>query len=102
MIALLGIYLCIAGICLFVGAALTESDDEYEKNIFKNAFYIQREIRKHTARELNTLGVIISVIIATIFLLPCNLLLLAIHIIMKFGELLWHGFKIIFKKKEQE
>lgn len=102
MIALLGIYLCIAGICLFVGAALTESDDEYEKNIFKHAFYIQREIRKHTAREVNTLGVIISVIVATIFLLPCNLLLIAIHIVIKFGELLWRGFKIIFKKKEQK
>lgn len=96
------IYLCIAGVCSAVGGIVTESDDEFETNILKHAFYIQKEIRNYVAREVNTLGVIISVVVATIFLLPCNLLLLAIHIVMKFGELLWHGFKIIFKKKEQE
>lgn len=102
MIVLLIIYLCVAGICSAVGGIITESDDEFETNILKHSFYIQKEIRKHAAREVNTLGVIISVIVATIFLLPCNLILLVIHVVIKFGELLWHGFKIIFKKKEQE
>lgn len=102
MMALLVIYLCIAGTCVFIGGIVTESDDEYETNILKHAFYIQKEIWKYATEEVNTLGVIISVIVATIFLLPCNLILIAIHIVINFGGLLWRGFKFIFKKKEQK
>lgn len=97
-----GLWLCISLGCVVIGCFVTESDNEYEKNILKIAFYIQRSIYDTLSDEINMVGVCICIVVASIFVLPCNLILLVIHLITEIVRLIWKGFKKIFKKKGEK
>ena len=97
-----GLWLCIALFATIICSICTTLFDENEPNILKHAFYFQCEIYNSLHEEINLAGVLIVLIVSSIFLFPCNLVLLVIHIIIKIIYLFWEGFKKIFKKKENK
>lgn len=102
---LFGIYLVLVLYGCIVGGIITAFETENETNILACAFYIQKAfVYENLKGELNAAGIVIVVIVSSVFLLPCNILILAIKTIVRACSLFWTVFKRIFAKtsKTQE
>lgn len=99
---LFGIYLVLALYGCIAGGIFTALETENEKNILICAFYLQIIFYENLKGELNATGIIIVLIVSSVFLLPCNILILTIKTLALACGLFWTMFKRIFKKKPAE
>ena len=98
---LLIIYAMIALTTTIGGSIISLFETEYERNIFIVAFYPQIETVRSLCYELNMAGLIIVLVVETVFLLPCNVILLIAKIIEYAVTGAWALFKKVFKRKEE-
>lgn len=99
---LFGIYLVLALYGCIAGGIFTAFETENEKNILICAFYLQIIFYEKLKGELNTTGIVIVLIVSSVFLLPCNILILAIKTLVFVCSLFWSLFKRVFRKKPAE
>jgi hypothetical protein len=99
---LFGIYLVLVLCGCIFGGILTAFETENERNILKCAFYLQIIFYKNLKGELNTAGIVIVLIVSSMFLLPCNILILMIKTLVLSCGLFWAIFKHVFRKKPAE
>lgn len=99
---LFGIYLVLALYGCIAGGIFTAFETENEKNILICAFYLQIIFYENLKSELNAAGIVIVLIVSSVFLLPCNILILIIKTLVLACGLFWTMFKRIFKKKSAE
>lgn len=96
------IYAVVVSFSALIGGAITANETEYESNILKKAFYLQREAWRKNKDELNIVGLILLIVGITLCCWLANLLIL---VIMSFGYVLnkiWKIFKYIFRKKDKK
>lgn len=99
---LFGIYLILALYGCIAGGIFTAFETENEKNILICAFYLQIIFYENLKGELNATGIVIVLIVSSVFLLPCNILILTIKTLVLVCSLVWAAFKHVFKKKPAE
>ena len=99
---LFGIYLVLALYGCIAGGIFTAFETENETNILVCAFYLQIIFYENLKGELNTAGIVVVLIVSSVFLLPCNILILTIKTLVLVCSLFWAVFKHIFKKKPAE
>lgn len=99
---LFGIYLVLAFFGCIFGGILTAFETENKTNILICAFYVQIIFYENLKSELNAAGTVIVLIVSSVFLLPCNILILTIKTLVLACGLFWAMFKRIFKKKPAE
>lgn len=100
---LFGIYFVLVLYGCIVGGIITAFETENETNILVCAFYVQKAfVYEKLKGELNAAGIIIVLIVSSVFLLPCNILILAIKTIVNACGLFWTVFKRIFAKSHQK
>lgn len=99
---LFGIYMILSLYGCIVGGIFTAYETENETNILICAFYLQITFYENLKGELNTAGIAIVLIVSSVFLLPCNILILTIRILVLVCNLFWAVFKHVFKKKSAE
>lgn len=101
-LVLLVIYVIIVSFSALIGGAITANETDYETNILKKAFYLQREAWRQNKDELNIVGLILLIVGITLCCWAANLLIL---VIMSLGyglEKSWKLFKYIFRKKDEK
>lgn len=86
------------GVC-FAGTFFTLIETEDETNIIARSFYLQSLLYARMEDDVSPTGIAIVLIASTVFLLPCNLLVLLVQLIVILCETTWKLFKWIFKKK---
>lgn len=99
---LFGIYLVLALYGCIAGGIFTAFETENETNILVCAFYLQIIFYENLKGQLNATGIVIVLIVSSVFLLPCNILILTIKTLMLACNLFWAVFKRVFKKKPAE
>ena len=99
---LFGIYLVLALYGCIAGGIFTAFEAENETNILVCAFYLQIVFYENLKRELNATGIVIVLAVSSVFLLPCNVLILTIKTLVLVCGLFWAMFKRVFKKKPAE
>ena len=99
---LFGIYFALALYGCITGGIITAFETEYETNILACAFYLQIIVYENLKGELNAAGIVIVLIVSSVFLLPCNILILTIKTLVLVCSLFWAVFKQVFKKKPAE
>ena len=96
MICLLfSLCVCIAGIFF------TFIETEDETNIIACSFYLQLLLYARMKDNVDPTGIAIVLIASTVFLLPCNLLVLLVRLIVILCDTTWKLFKWIFKVKRR-
>lgn len=93
------IYSLISFIVCITGIIVTVPETEDETNIIVCSFYLQLLLYARMKDNINTAGIAIVLIALSVFLLPCNLLLLLYELIVILRGLTWTLFKWIFKKR---
>jgi hypothetical protein len=96
---LFGIYLVLALYGCIAGGIFTAFETENETNILVCAFYLQIIFYENLKGELNTAGIVVVLIVSSVFLLPCNILILTLKTLMLVCGLVWTMFKRVFRKK---
>ena len=96
------IYAVVVSFSSLIGGAITANETEYESNILKKAFYLQREAWRKNKDELNIVGLILLIVGITLCCWLANLLVLFVMIIGYVLEKSWKFFKYIFRKKEEK
>lgn len=100
--SILTIYMILALYGCIAGGIFTAFATENEKNILMCAFYLQIILYENLKGELNAIGIIIVLIVSSVFLLPCNFLILTIKTLVLVCGLFWAMFKHVFRKKPVE
>lgn len=95
---LFGIYLVLALYGCIAGGIFTAFETENETNILMCAFYLQIIFYENLKGQLNATGIVIVLIVSSVFLLPCNILILTIKTLVLACSLFWTMFKRVFKK----
>lgn len=80
---------------------VTATENKTEENMLKYAFASQVNCWENSAEEINLVGRILLMIFLTIFFFPSNILLLGARIITFLGDMIWKGFKWVFKKRKK-
>lgn len=97
-----GIYLVLALYGCIAGGIFTAFETENETNILICAFYLQIVFYEKLKGQLNATGIVIVLIVSSVFLLPCNILILIIKTLVLACSLFWALFKHVFRKKPKE
>ena len=88
-------------ISYFAVSIITLFEAENEENIFRFAFYVQIKVLIGLVDEINDVGCIIIFCIITLFTLPANIILLILKILEIVVTFLWHTFKEVFRRKNE-
>lgn len=88
-------------ISYFAVSIITLFEAENEENIFRFAFYVQIKALIGLVDEINDVGCIIIFCIITLFTLPANIILLILKILEIVVTFLWHTFKEVFRRKNE-
>jgi len=93
-------YMILCIVCSVLAGLFSTMETDYERNILKLAFYVQRQAWNVNADDINTIGLCIIIFFITLFVWPANLTLLVILIFIKLFGLIWKSFKYLFRKRK--
>jgi hypothetical protein len=96
------IYVIIALYGCIGGGIFTAFETENETNILICAFYLQIIFYENLKGELSATGIVIVLVVSSVFLLPCNILILTIKTLVLACSLFLAVYKRIFRKKPAE